>query len=360
MDEKSLNEAASRLERLGEALPAKGRIWIVPHDYPDPDALAAAAGMHLLLAARFQRSSQIVFSGVVSRAENRELLRHFRYAWRLRDAAKTPRRPVSCVVVDSAPRAGNVTLPSFLRPVAVIDHHPLRRRGKPVRAEPFQDIRPDVGATASILYEYLMVAGVLIPRWLASIMAYAIASETRDLARNVTALDVEAYSALVRQGNMAVVGRIRHAPLPRSYYGQLQEALRSARVYGRTAWAHLPAVEQPEIVAEIADLLLRLERTSHAFCSAWQGDRLIFSLRSTRPGTRCGALLRRLVRRQGAAGGHDESAAGQLDLEGLNPAEKEERRAALVRSLVGRLEPRRAASPEEFLPKPLIGAGDGL
>ena len=41
---------------------------------PDPDALAAAAGMELLLKEYFKLRGQIIFTGQVSRAENRELL----------------------------------------------------------------------------------------------------------------------------------------------------------------------------------------------------------------------------------------------------------------------------------------------
>jgi nanoRNase/pAp phosphatase (c-di-AMP/oligoRNAs hydrolase) len=355
MDEIRLKEARERLERLRSVLPARGRVFIVPHDYPDPDALASAAALHLLLAKYCRVQGQIVFTGTVSRAENIELLRHYRYAWRFLDQVRVPRRKVPCLFVDSLPRSGNVTTPPFGRPVAVIDHHAYTR--KLPNGGMYTDIRKGTGASASIVYEYLVAAEVAIPKWLAAIMAYAIAAETLDLSRNCTDLDLEAYTALLARSSIPIVGRIRHAPLPRSYYVQLQEAIRNAYVFGRVAWTHLDAVEQIEIVAEVADLLCRMERINWAFCTAYKGDRLNVSLRSGRAGARCGSILRSVVRKNGEAGGHAWMAAGYLNVAGLDPVEREARRETLVKNLLKRIE-RRPLPSERIVEaaRPLVSA----
>jgi nanoRNase/pAp phosphatase (c-di-AMP/oligoRNAs hydrolase) len=358
MDENLLAEARKQLSQLAEVLPAKGRVMVIPHDYPDPDALAAAAAMHLLLAERYHLQSQIVFTGIVSRAENRELLRTCRYRWHLLSEIRPLKHRVPCVLVDTAPWSGNVTVPSYGKPVAVIDHHPFKPN---VRwAAIFADVRPGTGATASILYQYLAAAEVPIPKWLASIMTYAIASETLDFSRHRTDLDFEAYTSLIRRANMRVIGEMRHARLPRSYFVQLQEAIRNAFVHGRAAWTHLNAVEQPEIVAEVADLLLRMERIHWSFCTAYHQENLIISLRSSARGARCGGLLKRLVRKNGSVGGHHRMAAGYLDMQGLTPQERDVRRDAFVRSLLARIE-RRPAQDESVaaLAHPLVDAGTG-
>ena len=354
MDEALLNQARKQLEEFGKVLPAKGRVLILPHDYPDPDALASAAAMHLLLAERFHIKGNIVFTGRVSRAENRELLRHCRYRWHQLEELRVPGSRVPCIFVDTAPWSGNVTVPSFGKPVAVFDHHPFKTKKK--WSDVFGDIRVGTGATASVMYQYLTAAGIVIPKWLASIMAYAIAAETLDLSRSCTDLDLEAYTSLLARSNMTIIGDIRHAPLPRSYYVQLQEAIKNAFVYGRVAWTHLDAVQQPEIIAEIAELLSLMERVTWAFCTGYYGDNLLVSIRSDNKGARCGSLLKSLVRKQGSAGGHNQMAAGYLDMKGLPPAEKEKRRDAFVKSLIARIEkkPVQAESVETFA-KPLVG-----
>jgi nanoRNase/pAp phosphatase (c-di-AMP/oligoRNAs hydrolase) len=297
----------------------------------------------------------IVYTGAVTRAENKELLRHCRYTWRFASQLRPPRgHQIPAVFVDTAPWSGNVTIPPYAKPVAVIDHHqPARRKQSDL---PFVDVRPDIGASATILHEYLKTAGIAGPPWLASIMAYAIATETMDLSRNQTERDIKAYTELMAMANVTAMGQMRHAPLPRSNYTQLQEAISGAMIYGRVAWSHLNGVKQPEIVAEIADLLCRMERITWAFCTAWQDSTLMVSLRSDKKGAHCGDLLRSVIRKNGSAGGHDRMAAGYVDLRNVPEGERDERRQEFVKALLARIEPR-AMQPEplQVLAKPLVG-----
>ena len=124
-----------------------------------------------------------------------------------------------------------------------------------------------------------------------------------------------------------------------------------AVTYGRVAWTHLASVSQPEIVAEVADLLLRMERITWSFCTAFAGDRLIISLRSELTNVNCGRLLRsRIFRKEGFAGGHGQAAAGYLEVAGLTPEAREQRRLQLVERLVTAIEGRMGE------PTPLIEA----
>jgi nanoRNase/pAp phosphatase (c-di-AMP/oligoRNAs hydrolase) len=324
-------------KKLGEVLPSRGRVYIIPHNYPDPDALASAAGIHLLLSRQFRLNGQILFSGTVSRSENRELLRQFRYKWGLSSQESRPSRPVPCILVDTSPWSGNVTIPEFARPVAVIDHHQLRRRSKSGDSL-FADIRSGTGATCTMVHEYLEACAVSVPKWLATIMAYAIATETLDLSRDCSEEDLSAYMTLLNGANLANLGRIRHAPLPRSYYANLQEAMQNAYVYGRVAWTYLSCVRQPEIVAEVADLLHRMERVTWAFCLAHSNGRLLVSLRSSDPRARCGWLLRAHLGPHGSAGGHHHMAAGYIPLDGEASGDAESVSQALIRALVSAIE----------------------
>lgn len=328
---------------LGSILPRKRRIFIMPHDFPDPDALASAAAMHLLLDRHFGIHSQIVFNGNVSRAENKELLRRLRYKWVSTASLIPTSRTVCSILVDTAPWSANITIPAFVRPIAMIDHH-CHVRARTVR-DLYADIRSEAGATTTIMHEYLKAAGITPPRWLAAIMAYAISSETRDLSREYESADVQAYLELAARADLKVVGKIRHAPLPRSYYTLLQEALTNARKYDKAAWSHLSAITQPEIVAEVADLLLRMEGLRWSFCTAYVNDGLFISLRSNQAGARCSRLLRSVIGRRGSSGGHDSMAAGFIDLRESPEVERAERRQAIVGSLLGKIFRR---APVEF------------
>jgi len=289
----------------------------------------------LLLDNYFGIHSKIVFNGAVSRAENKELLRRLRYKWMQTNAITPPSRSISGILLDTAPWSANITIPSFVRPVAMIDHHCHARAQTP--RELYADIRSEAGATTTIMHEYLKAAQITPPRWLAAIMAYAISSETRDLSREYESADVQAYLELAARADLKVVGKIRHAPLPRSYYTLLQEALTNARKYDKAAWSHLSAITQPEIVAEVADLLLRMEGLRWSFCTAYVNDGLFVSLRSNQPGAHCSRLLRSVIGRKGSSGGHDSMAAGFIDMNGASEVERADRRQAVVASILGRI-----------------------
>jgi len=358
MDDAKVKKTVKQLEQLRAVLPARGRVLILPHDHPDPDALASAAALHLLLHERFGLNGQIVFTGLVARAENQEMLRHFRYRWRHPGELRAPSKKIPTIFVDTAPWTGNVTIPSYAEPVAVIDHHPIRKMAAPMVA--FADIRQGAGATATILNQYLDAVGVAPPKWLATLLTYAIITETLDLSRDSGPEDLEAYVDLLTRSNLKVLGKIRHAPLTREYFSHMKEAMDNGQVFGRVAFTHLHGVEQTEIVAELADFLLRMERISWAFCTAYREDRLVVSLRSSAAGARCGQLLRRLIGRSGEAGGHHHMAAGFIAMKSLKPSTREVKRNEFVQGLLRRIE-RRTRSQSSLgssplAPQPLVMA----
>lgn len=347
-------DIAARLDALGAALPARGKVLIVPHDYPDPDAMASAGAVHLLLARRFGVRSQIVHSGLIARAENREMARHFRYRPKRLEDIRPPRGSLPAIFVDARPGSGNVTVPRWMKPVAVFDHHPVPHGAAPPPGL-FIDIRPATGACVSLLSEYLAAAQITVPPWLAACMVYAIETETVDFTRGAAPADREAYLSLLPRASLRILGAIKHAPLPQMYFVLLREAISNARIFGRVAWSHLASVPQPEIVAEIADRLLRLQRITFSFCTAVHGETLVISMRTDRRHARSGAMLRAAIGKLGAAGGHDRMAAGTIPMAGLNDADRAALTDRIRRALLKRMEPRTAFrfDSEAFPSRPL-------
>jgi len=336
-------EATARLKALGEVLPKRGHLLILTHDYPDPDAMASAAALHLLVTRHFRRPCVMAHSGIVTRAENRELMRHIRYQFHTLDTLKS-RRNCPTLFVDCKPKAGNTTVADFVRPVGVIDHHPIGHR--PIPADLFADIRPDTGACASLLWEYLKTAQVPIPPWLASCMVYAIITETMDFTRPFQPADLAAYLDLLGKANMRVLGLIRNAPVAPEFFAEFQQAIENARIYGNIAWSHIEHAYEPEIVAQFADRLILLERVTWSFCTAFHRDNLILSLRSDRRGVDCGGLLKRVFGNRGTAGGHERMAAGMIRVGEATPEERTAIKDRLVRELLIRIDRRLAATPD--------------
>ena len=95
------------------------------------------------------------------------------------------------MLVDTQPVAANHLLWSTDYPgeevLAAIDHHPPRRSQLRARVH---DVRPEVGASSTLLCEYLAVAEVPIDTRLATALFYGIKSDTMGLSRHTSALDI--------------------------------------------------------------------------------------------------------------------------------------------------------------------------
>lgn len=339
-------EVAARLAALAAKLPPKGPVWIFTHDYPDPDALASAGALHLLLKRQFNRHSQIVFTGVAARAENRLMAKHFRFRWMPTERVSTGRRRLtSALYVDCQPWAGNIQMPAAARPVAVFDHHSAGRRIQ--KDGLFVDIRPELGATASMMWEYLHACEIAPPPWLATCLCYAILTETTEFTRSFTALDRQAYLALLSRADLKMLGQIRNAPLPQPYFAKVHESIAHTRLYGRIAWTHVENVPNPEVVPEIADRLIRLERITWSFCTGLTNGQMTVSLRSSRRDSRCDRVLKKAFAGEGSSGGHDRMAAGAMDISAIPIEQQREQVQEFTRRLLRRLDPRHALRDED-------------
>lgn len=307
----------------------RGKILIVVHDNPDPDSLASAMALRQLFAVRLNRDAVIAFSGMIGRSENLAMAKLLQIPLTPFQLIDLRSFQVICLL-DSQPATGNNSLPPGSRVDVVIDHHPMRESSSSCR---WVDIRPEFGTTATILYEYLKVQGVPLGTKLATALFYAIKSETQDLGREATRPDREAYLELFPLANKTLLNNITHPRLPREYFVAMHTALEHATVYGKVLVASLKAVQFPEVVAELADLLLRLEGMETVLAMGYYNREMILSIRTSSEEINAGTLIRAVVDGIGSAGGHGMMAGGKIDR--VEPSE--ESIAATEELLTGRL-----------------------
>ena len=336
-----------RLAELLDAVEGAERVLVLTHDNPDPDALASAAGLAFLLTEESGIPTDVAFGGIVGRAENRALMGELGVRFR---RVHTVEEPPSTLValVDTQPRTGNNSLPPGRIASVVVDHHPLRPE---TAACSFADVRPEYGASCSILVEYLRAAGAEPDRKLATALFYGIQSETMDLGREASPPDVAASLYLYPRSDPAAISRIRHARVPAAYFQSIHEALQHARRHGSVVMAPLGRLSYPDMVAEVADLFLQVEGVEWTVALGRYQDQLLLSLRTYRPDAHAGSLVRDVIGDRGSAGGHGTLAGGQVELKSLSEEDVEALREEIVRDLLEALE----ADGEE--PQPLIEAG---
>jgi nanoRNase/pAp phosphatase (c-di-AMP/oligoRNAs hydrolase) len=314
----------SALTSLLTAFDAPGPLVILPHDNPDPDALASAAALKYLVAALLKKDAQILLGGIVGRAENRAMLTYLNIE--LVPVGEVLFGPDTIVaLVDTQPGRPNNSLPDGVVPAAVIDHHPAYASYPNV---PFLDLRDEYGATSTIVTEYLRDAKVTIESKIATALFYGIAAETQDLGREATAADIEASHFLYPYTNKRRLAKIENARVPRAYFHGFREGIERAVLYDRAVISILGEVQYPDMVAEVADFLLRLDQVEWAAVIGTFGSCLHCSLRTTDREVNAADVLQRVLGSK-SAGGHDMIAGGRIHA-GDDPAARD-RAAAMVR-----------------------------
>lgn len=305
-NQKSREKVAKLLEFLGNIR----NLAIFVQDHPDPDAIGSAAGLRRI-ANSVGINCSLVFSGMVGRSENRALINYLGLNLRPIDRVNLDGFD-AIAMVDTQPGTGNNPLPRDILPDIVIDHHPIH---KITRCVPFTDIRSGYGATSTILCEYLCACDITPDPPLATALLYGIRSDTLDLGRQAKKRDFEANFYLYSLANLKMLAQIEHSELPRRYYQLLYNALANAQSFGNCVYSRVGRVENPDMIGEVADLLVRREDIEWCLCSGLVNKRVLLSLRASGAKRDAGKVIADIVGKKGTAGGHHSLAGGQIPLE---------------------------------------------
>lgn len=289
-------------------------LLIYSHMNPDPDTVGAALGLKHLVTEAFGKKAAVCYRGIIGRAENRQLMTlvgdgiiHARQV----DADQFP----AAFLVDCQPDYGFIRDLDRVPIAGVIDHHPL----SPATASvPFADVRPDYGSTSTIVTEYLREAGLDPGPLVATALFYGVKTDTLDLSRRTGPPDVGAYNWLLPRIDRRMLSRIENPPLTREYYEELVTAVGRAVRYERAVLTEIGRMAYPDMVAEIADRLIRLEGMEWSVCFGAHEQRIYLSVRTTHLTHDAGVLVKKVLRGDGVGGGHDTMAAGRIQLPDLS------------------------------------------
>jgi nanoRNase/pAp phosphatase (c-di-AMP/oligoRNAs hydrolase) len=324
------------MTRLIQTIGHDGRWCIVIN--ADPDAMAAAMALRRIMA---RKAAEVGIAQVneMKRPDNLTMMRLLRIpSVMLTDAVREHYDHFA--MVDSQPHHH----PAFegIDFSLVIDHHPTSAE-HPVTA-PYTDIRPDYGATASMLTEYLRALRIRPGTLLATALVYAIKSDTQSFERHFIEADVKAFSYLTNHANMQLVRKIVSSEYHRRWLKFFSKAFRKMRFVGASGlFVFMDSLESADILVMLADFFTKVHGLSWNMLGAVvQKTKVVVIFRGDGVGRNMGHMAQKLFADIGSAGGHRGAARAEIDVTALGGKDPEE---FLYKRLTGRKLPLKEKCP---------------
>lgn len=313
--------STARLRALRSAIGEGGQPLVIAiHDYPDPDAIAAALAMQTLVGS-WGISSIIAHGGVVGRADNHEMVSLLKIDLKSFASIQNIHDFRGAFLLDTQPAARNQSLPNCIPVLAVIDHHILSNDS--VRADTpgsssssrYSDVRSEVGASSTLALGYLDAAGITPDARLATALFLGIKTDTDGLLRGAFPVDVNAYTRLLPLADLSIAAKATHPPLDRDFYYFLHHAVSKAEIYGSAVMSYCGEVKTPDLLSNASDFLIPLADIHYALAVGFHNSRAYLSLRAKPPKSDATRVILQIVEPEGKGGGHNLSAGGFIDID---------------------------------------------
>jgi nanoRNase/pAp phosphatase (c-di-AMP/oligoRNAs hydrolase) len=303
-----------RLDNLREIFHKTDNLLILI--VPDPDSIASALALKRLLW-KFVHNITIAYTGRIERLENRAMIQLLKI--KMVDMVNVdPGEFSKKALVDSQPYHSDIL--SCHDYDVIIDHHPLI---KELHA-PYIDIRPDYGATATIMIEYLKVAGIRPSERLATALLYAIKVDTQNFERNHSEIDIKGFHFAFRYANQNLLRKIESSEMELKDLDYYKKALNMMTVSKKRIFAHLGKVDRPDICVQVADFFHRINGISWIFVSGIYMKNLIIIIRNDGVRKDAGKLAEMAFGHLGKAGGHKGAARAELPMDKVILGKREE------------------------------------
>jgi nanoRNase/pAp phosphatase (c-di-AMP/oligoRNAs hydrolase) len=281
----------------------------------DPDALASALAVKRLLRYRV-KSVTIAHPNEIRRLNNMAMVERLKIPIRRLKDVKIESYGKK-VMVDSQPDH----LPCFekIKIDAIIDHHPVSGSHE----AQFVDIRPEYGATASMLVEYLRAGNMKPSVALATALFYGIKVDTQDFEQKSVLADGISFRYLFNIANRDLVRKFELTDLRRSELKYFSVALAELKFSKGRYYTHLGRVRSPDVLVIVADFLNHVGDIDWVFVSGIHGEKLVVIFRCDGYRKSAGKLAEKIFGAVGSAGGHKGAARAEIPLKNLKLGEKE-------------------------------------
>ena len=305
-----LRGAAWQLMTYLKSLDEAQKIGIVVHDNPDPDSFASALALKDL-ASSVGKNSDILYFGKIGHQETRAFVNLLNIPLRQITPEKLGEYDILALVDANTPGKNN-SIPKDTHLNIIIDHH-MPGEAAELSSE-FMDIRPDVGATSTILTRYVQELDFELSSNLATALLYGIRTDTDEFKRNTTAIDLNAAAYLYSFAEQDLLSQIETPSMSTETLDVLSEAIRNKKIEGSYLVTNAGFIHDRDTLPQAADHLLKLEGISTVLVFGLTEDKILLSARSKDIRIDIGDIIQKSFGDIGSAGGHQKTAAAQIPL----------------------------------------------
>ncbi|MDQ2051983.1 DHH family phosphoesterase [Natronolimnohabitans sp. A-GB9] len=308
--ESAVSPSADAAIRLRNQLATiDGRLAVVMHDNPDPDAIASAVAL-VDIADEMNVDADACYFGEISHQENRAMVNLLDLDLQNHSPDDSLEAYDAFALVDHSRPGVNDQLPEDLDVDIVIDHHPPRG---PVPGE-FVDLRERAGATSTVLTEYLERFRLEPRRSTATALLYGIRIDTNDFTREVSAADFNAASILWPYVDTSVLEQVEQPTVEGETLETIARAIKNRIQRDSVAIASVGQISNRDALPQAADQLLSMGGIETTLVFGFRDEMVYLSARSRDADVDLGEAVRDAFDRIGSGGGHADMAGAQLEL----------------------------------------------
>lgn len=292
----------TKLEELLRVLNKKV-VFIQTHNYPDQDALATAQGLKILLE-QYGKQAIVCYKGEIDKYNTIKMIELLQLDVLPADSIDF-QVDDEIILVDC--QKGNSNVKGYTGTViGCIDHHKLQDTSNYL----FYDIRPNIGACATIIASYFYENQIPIDTLLATTLVYAIRMDTNMLTRSVSDTDLNLYCKLHKKANHQILRQLDTCTLKLRDLNTYYNAIANLRIYNSLAMVDLGPNCSESIMGQIADFILTLREVDVIVTHSFRDHGVKFTIRSSRLELDACEIVRTALHTFGDGGGHSTMAAG--------------------------------------------------
>lgn len=271
----------------------------------DPDAISSAMALKRLL---WRKVSEVAIAhfNKITRPDNLAMIDYTEAGLMALDDIKKEDFN-KFVVVDAQPDH-NPRFSEFDFDV-IIDHHPVS-----CEDAVFVDIRPDYGACATIMTEYLKSKKINPSAKLAAALMLGIKTDTSDFTRQAGLRDIRAFQFLYKFADNNIVTKVERSVLTEKDLDFLGNAIKKRKIIHNRVFFHAGQILKPDALVVVADFFLTIANVNWSIISGIYGKKLIIIIRNDGLRKGAGNTAKQAFSMCGSAGGHKTMARAELDI----------------------------------------------